>query len=176
MKTLDNLHLLVRLLEEFELPVSPILEYAIKEKEEQLMSNFTTPVFSEHGISLQNTELIEEMTVIVDSSIKKRKSSKIGLLRVYRTDGSFIQDNTVANTFAQTIKEIGAKKVHDLNIIHDGMNLVAVGGNPFYPGAQKDVGSGFFVNTHSGTLKKKRILEYIFDSLHLSWNVEIVYD
>ena len=36
MSKLDDLHTLVRLLKQFEFPVSPILEYAIKEKEEEL--------------------------------------------------------------------------------------------------------------------------------------------
>lgn len=36
MSKLKDLHTLVRLLKEFEYPVSPILEYAIKEKEEKL--------------------------------------------------------------------------------------------------------------------------------------------
>ena len=38
MSKLDDLHTLVRLLNEFELPVSPILEYAIKERENALCS------------------------------------------------------------------------------------------------------------------------------------------
>lgn len=36
MSKLDDLQTLVRLLKEFEFPVSPILEYAIKEKEDEL--------------------------------------------------------------------------------------------------------------------------------------------
>ena len=47
MSRLDDLHTLVRLLQEFELPVSPILEYSIKEKEEELMQTSTeehTPI------------------------------------------------------------------------------------------------------------------------------------
>ena len=39
MSKLNDLHILVRLLKEFELPVSPILEYAIKEKEEELSTD-----------------------------------------------------------------------------------------------------------------------------------------
>ena len=38
MGKLEDLHTLVRLLKEFELPMSPILEYAIREKEESLLS------------------------------------------------------------------------------------------------------------------------------------------
>lgn len=44
MSKLDDLHMLVRLLKEFEFPVSPILEYAIKEKEEELCADCPTVV------------------------------------------------------------------------------------------------------------------------------------
>ena len=56
------------------------------------------------------------------------------------------------------------------------MNLVTIGGNPQYPSAQKNVGGGFYVNTHSGTMWKKQILERIFHSLDLSWKVKLVYE
>lgn len=38
MSKIEDLHMLVRLLNEFGLPISPILEYAIKKKEEELRS------------------------------------------------------------------------------------------------------------------------------------------
>ena len=43
MSKLDDLHTLVRLLKEFEFPVSPILEYAIKEKLEQFSLDNVSP-------------------------------------------------------------------------------------------------------------------------------------
>ena len=39
MSKIDDLHTLVRLLKEFELPISPILEFAIKEKEQELCAD-----------------------------------------------------------------------------------------------------------------------------------------
>lgn len=42
MGKIDDLHTLVRLIKEFDLPVSPIMEYAIKERERQY-SEFTFP-------------------------------------------------------------------------------------------------------------------------------------
>lgn len=42
MSKLDDLHTLIRLLKEFEFPVSPILSYAIKEKEEELCAECTS--------------------------------------------------------------------------------------------------------------------------------------
>lgn len=43
MGKIDDLHTLMRLLKEFDLPVSPIVEYAIKEKLELLESSYTYP-------------------------------------------------------------------------------------------------------------------------------------
>ena len=43
MTKLDNLHTFVRLLNECEFPVSPILEYAIKEKIEQFSLDNVSP-------------------------------------------------------------------------------------------------------------------------------------
>ena len=48
MNKLDDLHTLERLLKEFEFPVSPILEYAIKEKEEELCATYRINEDSSH--------------------------------------------------------------------------------------------------------------------------------
>lgn len=64
MSKIDDLHTLVRLLKEFEFPVSPILEYAIKEKEEELRSDDNTQVFY-NGVEEEKNEnknLIEPLS------------------------------------------------------------------------------------------------------------------
>lgn len=63
MSKLDDLHTLVRLLKEFEFPVSPILEYAIKEKEGELCTTCSTVVKDD----LYNIEQPEN--VVVNDSI-----------------------------------------------------------------------------------------------------------
>lgn len=55
MSKLDDLHTLVRLLKEFEFPVSPILEYAIKEKEEELCVEFPS-IVAEDSVSTEQVE------------------------------------------------------------------------------------------------------------------------
>lgn len=55
MSKLDDLHTLQRLLKEFEFPVSPILEYAIKEKEEELCAE-------NNGIACDNVQNEEYYT------------------------------------------------------------------------------------------------------------------
>ena len=58
MSKLDDLHTLVRLLREFEFPVSPILEYAIKEKEEELYAECPTVVEEDSYIKEQSESVV----------------------------------------------------------------------------------------------------------------------
>lgn len=168
MSKLDDLLTLQRLLKEFEFPVSPILEYAIKEKIDQLSSDddsqLNMPIMDvqeNHGM----------MEVSVEASVRiKKKATKICVIRA---DGTTIVSEKAASTFCQVIKEIGVEKVYAQKIPMDGMYLVTIGGNPQYPSAQHDVGGGYFVNVHSNTKTKKRQLERIFSALNLNWKVEV---
>lgn len=54
MNKLKDLHTLVRLLREFEFPVSPILEYAIKEKEEELRAVSSEMDFPSEELTVEN--------------------------------------------------------------------------------------------------------------------------
>lgn len=169
MSKLEDLHTLVRLLKEFEFPVSPILEYAIKEKIDQLSSNDENHVVLPVAKVQEKNEMLE---VSVNQTARDKK--KTTFLRITRADGSIIECQKAANAFCQAIKEIGVEKVYSLKIPVDNMYLVTIGGNPQYPSAQHNVGNGYFVNVHSNTITKKRQLERIFKAFDLSWKVEIV--
>ena len=99
---------------------------------------------------------------------------KLYTLRVIRDNGTVIECEKAANTLCQVIKEVGVEKVYSLKIPLDGMYLVTKGGNPYYPSAQHDLGNGFFVNSHSDTHRKKRLLERIFTAFRINWKVEII--
>lgn len=169
MSKLDDLHTLVRLLKEFEFPVSPILEYAIKEKIEQLSLEDESPVVMPVAEVLENDGMLE-VSVKKTAGTKKKPS----VLRIIRDDGTIIECEKAATSFCQAIKEVGSEKVYSLKIPMDSMHLVTIGGNPQYPTSQHDVGNGYFVNVHSNTITKKRQLERIFTAFNLSWKVEIV--
>lgn len=169
MSKLDDLHTLVRLLNEFEFPVSPILEYAIKEKIEQLSSDDESPVVMP-VVEVQENSGMLEVSVKATTGTKKKPS----VLRIIRADGTIIECEKAATAFCQAIKEVGVENVYSLKIPMDSMHLVTIGGNPQYPTAQHDVGNGYFVNVHSNTITKKRQLERIFKAFNLSWKVEIV--
>lgn len=169
MKTLEDLLILEKLLAEFEFPVSPILQYAIREKKEELMKKeCVTETVQEPPITYVDNSTPEEN---YQPDFFKKKATG---LRVYRSDGTFIQCAKAAHTFAQAIKEIGVLRVKDLNIRMDTMNIITDGGNPQYKSAQYKVCDNWYVNTHSNTPTKKRQLERIFHSLNLDWRVEII--
>ena len=157
------------MLNKFDLPVSPILEYAIKEKIEQLSSDDESTVVMP-VVEVQENDGMLEVSVKTTAGTKKKPS----VLRIIRTDGTIIECEKAAAAFCQAIKEVGVEKVYSLKIPMDNMHLVTIGGNPQYPTAQHNVGNGYFVNVHSNTFTKKRQLERIFKAFNLSWKVEIV--
>ncbi|MBR3434200.1 MAG: hypothetical protein IKH05_11790 [Bacteroidaceae bacterium] len=165
----EELKHVLEVLKRFDLPISPILEYAIKEKIEELSLN------RERSASVPVAEVFSEENFFESSSIKavtaKKKPTS---LRVTRANGTTIECVKAADTLCQSIQEIGVEKVYLLNIPMDGMHLVTIGGNPQYPSAQHDVGGGFFVNVHSNTATKKRQLERICQALGIDWRIEII--
>lgn len=73
MSRIDDLHTLVRLFKEFELPVSPILEYAINENIKQLSSDDDS-----RDVMLVNDGLKYEKT---DNTTVRTKKETICLTR-----------------------------------------------------------------------------------------------
>lgn len=167
MSKLEDLHTLVRLLKEYEFPVSPILEYAINEQIEQLSSNDENPIVKP---TIEVLERKDELSV--KPIIRSKKGPSV--LRIVRPDGTIIEYEKAAKTFCQAVREVGVEKIYLLKIPMDGMYLINKVVNPKYPTAQHDVGNGYFVNVHSNTITKKRQLERIFKAFNLNWQVEII--
>lgn len=203
MSKLEDIYTLERLLKEYNLPVSTILNHAIKQRIEEFSSydvsadgmpqnevkeeNDFTDVKAQSKESVGACEPVKstDSEITKDSEIQTKTDQTLGkkttkgsriFIQVTRPDKSVIRCKNAAATLAQTIKEIGAENVASVNISVDGMNLVNLGGNPLYPSAQYDVGNGFFVNTHSNTEAKARYLRQIFKTLNLDWKVEILED
>ena len=88
MNKLDDLYTLARLLKEFEFPVSPILEYAIKEKEGELRAESTVVVKDDSDIIEQPendvmNELISFSSLKEEFSYYLYKSKKVQTARNY---------------------------------------------------------------------------------------------
>lgn len=165
----EELKHILEVLKKFDLPISPILEYAIKEKIEEFSPNAEKKVYVPVVAEQYSEEGIVGTSSIKAVNTKKKPTT----LRVIRANGTTIECLKAADTLCQTIQEIGTEKVFLLKIPMDGMYLVTMGGNPQYPSAQHDVGGGYFVNVHSNTNTKKRQLERIFSALNLNWKVEV---
>lgn len=190
----EELTLLLEIMRKYDLPVSPILEFAIRSKmddssgddliipevssmesdiglvQSSEISHIEKP-FQYSNVMLEEKTKTDYRTRVSDTTRKNRKKT---ILRVTRPDGSMIEDSKATVTLAITIQEIGVERVRNLNLSLDGMNLILIGENTLYPSQQYYLGDGFYLNTHSSTDRKKYHLEKMFKALGLDWKVEIV--
>lgn len=190
----EELTLLLEIMRKYDLPVSPILEFAIRSKmddssgddliipevssmesdiglvQSSEISHIEKP-FQYSNVMLEEKTETDYRTRVSDTTRKNRKKT---ILRVTRPDGSMIEDSKATVTLAITIQEIGVERVRNLNLSLDGMNLILIGENTLYPSQQYYLGDGYYLNTHSSTDRKKYHLEKMFKALGLDWKVEIV--
>lgn len=190
----EELKLLLEIMSKYDLPVSPILEFAIRNKMDNysgddviipedsskesdsdlIQSSKVSPIertFQHSNVLLEEKTETEYRTRVSDPARKNRKKT---ILRVTRPDGSIIEDSKATETLAMTIQEIGVEKVRNLNLSLDGMNLILIGENTLYPSQQYYLSDGYYLNTHSSTERKKYHLEKMFKELGIEWKVEIV--
>lgn len=190
----EELNLLLEIMRKYDLPVSPILEFAIRSKMDDSSSDdVIIPEVSSMRSDIDSVQASEISTIempfqhsnvmLVEKtetdyrtrmSDTTRKNRKKTILRVTRPDGSIIEDSKATVTLAMTIQEIGVEMVRSLNLSLDGMNLILIGENTLYPSQQYYLGDGYYLNTHSSTDRKKYHLEKMFKALGLEWKVEIV--
>lgn len=190
----EELNLLLEIMRKYDLPVSPILEFAIRSKMDDSSSDdVIIPEVSSMRSDIDSVQASEISTIempfqhsnvmlvektetdyrtrMSDTTRKNRKKTR---LRVTRPDGSIIEESKATITLAMTIQEIGVERVRSLNLSLDGMNLILIGENTLYPSQQYYLGDGYYLNTHSSTDRKKYHLEKMFKALGLEWKVEIV--
>lgn len=190
----EELTLLLEIMRKYDLPVSPILEFAIRSKmddssgddliipevgsmkcdtdlvQSSEIASMARP-FQHSNVMLEEKTETDYRTRVSDTTRKNRKKT---ILRVTRPDGSMIEDSKATVTLAITIQEIGVERVRNLNLSLDGMNLILIGENTLYPSQQYYLGDGYYLNTHSSTDRKKYHLEKMFKALGLDWKVGIV--
>lgn len=164
----EKLEQAIKILRKLNLPISPILEYSINEKLQELSYQVENPSDIQEVLATP-TSYVEP--VQPDKFPTKRAPTR---LRVTRSDGSTIEDSKAANTLCLVIKEIGPELVEKIGLSVDGENIILRDLGPDRRGDRHDIGNNFFVNTHSSTSAKKIQLERIFKALHLPWKVEII--
>lgn len=164
MGRIEDLYTLVRLLKEFDLPVSPILEYAIKEKMDSLGGTFA------NHESLQCAE-----TTQVDSMNFKKG------LRVEFPDGTVICEMYASETLKHAINKIGPHMVEILCFSEEvlrpcDIDLVSKEKttDKRYVSSLHTLDHGYYLFTKTSTNAKKRQLEVISRALSLNLKVDIV--
>ena len=88
------------------------------------------------------------------------------------SNGKIINEGSSADTFAKTIALLGPAKVADLHLCRDKVELVSKDESIFpYRAAVRDVGGGWFVNTHASVSDNKKKLEVIIHELKVDATV-----
>lgn len=95
-------------------------------------------------------------------------------LRVTFPNGRVIAHAMAKDTFIDALCTIGIERVRSLDIKLCKIPLVSNTRDKKYGGAQHDVGNGWLVLTHSSTIDKKKILDKIARSLHITIEVDII--
>jgi len=151
-------------------------EEARKEALNKLYSEFAN--FDEWDEIAKNALLEKYINDIVKINTKQKvdtverspKTISTKLLVIFN-DGTKICEPTSSKTFAETIRKIGVEKIIELDILVDKAPFVSKD-NEMRGGVALD--DGYYVNTHSSTPAKKRLLVDISQRLNLDLKIEIV--
>ncbi len=99
----------------------------------------------------------------------------ISRLRITFPDGSFIHETTAADTFCRFVKEVaGAERVRSLRIKRCKIFLVSNTLDKKYGNAQKSLGNGLYLNTHTTTEAKIEDIRKIAKAFKIKLKVEPV--
>lgn len=103
----------------------------------------------------------------------KNRMPKSGLCVNY-PNGEILQLDKACDTFAEFVRRTGYMRVHALGISLDGFNLVSNTKDPKYGSQQHEVERGWYVNVHSNTATKVRLITKISQALHLGVRAYVV--
>ena len=94
-------------------------------------------------------------------------------LRVTFPDGTIIWHRQAIDTFIETLRKIGFKRVSSLDIMHGGYNLVSKEKRPTKPGCiWQHEADGWFVYSNISNATKKEDLKRISEYYHLGLQIE----
>ena len=95
-----------------------------------------------------------------------------GSLLVKFSNGKIIHEGSSAETFAKAVASLGPSKVAGLHLRRDKVDLVSKDKSIFpYQSAVRDVGGGWFVNTHASVVDNRKKLEAIITGLNVDATV-----
>lgn len=99
------------------------------------------------------------------------KSSWTGLKVTY-PNGKVTNNRYAYETMIEVVEKAGVEKVAALKMKQVGIDFISQSNDDFYN--QHEISGGYFIVTHSSTLKKKQQIEEISKKLGLGLKVEIV--
>lgn len=94
-------------------------------------------------------------------------------LRVQFPDGTVICRTTAIETLKASLCRIGLQRVHDLNILHSGYNLVSRQKRPSHGPIWQHELDGWYIYSNTTNLVKINDLRFISDKLHLGLKVDV---
>ena len=150
----------------------------VKSKINEVLS----PILERYNLDLSFEIKVKEQHPVVKHSqqktikepkTKSKKAPQTGLC-VILPNGDLIQENKAADTFAEAIRLAGPDRVKTLGLTLDKENIILLTDNKPFPIRPHEVSDGYYVNTHSNTASKQRMLEKISNAFKLSWKVKIV--
>jgi hypothetical protein len=107
-----------------------------------------------------------------DKSITSSTKSAWTGLKVTLPNGKVINNRYAYETLIQVVEIAGLKKVEELKLKQVGIDFISQIKDDFYN--QHELGNGYYIVTHSSTLKKKQQIEEISKKLGLELKVEII--
>lgn len=150
----------------------------IKSKIKEVLS----PILERYNLDLSFEIKVKDQRPVVKHSQQKTikepktKSKKAPQteLCVILPNGDLIQENKAADTFAEAIRLAGPDRVKTLGLTLDKENIILLTDNKPSPISPHELGGGYYVNTHSNTASKQRMLEKISKAFKLGWEVKII--
>ena len=134
---------------------------------ESLQPSIRAPLIKDPISSIPDIELDRE------NRVPNKPTTR---LRVKLPDSSIIQEATAAETLVEFIRWVGVERVRDLGIIVDRNPFISTNSTPNHSESSKKLLGGYFVETHSDTNKKRRLINRIATGLNLRISVSLVQD
>ncbi len=105
---------------------------------------------------------------------KKVVKSPITRLKITFADGRVFHEPKATETFVMFVKEVGVERVRSLGLKQCRVPLVSNTLDKKYKAAQKALGNGWYLITHSSTKDKIRDIKKIAKALKIKLKVEAV--
>lgn len=109
-----------------------------------------------------------------NSLMQSKTKSRKEILRVEYPDGRVVQYPKAIDTYIEIIENNFPDLIHELKIVHAGINIVSKELSEQYASTQHMIKGGWYVFTNSNTRKKRLDLLKISEELDLNLKVDIV--